>query len=122
MNLKAIVGTAVTFFIAAYVMNVYVYLPVAAANAAPGAALLPLWASLLVTAVIDVVFLDWVNKKINNAMTSALTICISQILLVDVYYVLDGRRSAVAAGASAVTLLVIWVAGGFMYGKLSASK
>ncbi len=45
-------------------------------------------------------------------------IALSQILLVDVYYVLNGQRTMMVAGASAVVLLVGWVAGGMVYGKL----
>ena len=43
-------------------------------------------------------------------------------MLVDVFYVLDGRRALAAAAASAVVLLVSGVASGYTFGKLSASK
>lgn len=122
MNLKAFLGAAVAFFVMAYLTNTYLYLPTSASNPAPGTALLPMWGSLLVTALLDTAFLDWANKKIKNAMSTAIILAVAQILLVDVYYVLNGTRSVVAAGASAVTLLVIWVTGGYVYGKLSASS
>ena len=46
-------------------------------------------------------------------------IAVSQILLVDVYYVLNGTRGIAAGGASAVLLLVSWALIGTIYGKLS---
>ena len=46
-------------------------------------------------------------------------VAISQILLVDVYYVLNGTRGVAAAGISAVLLIVGWFAAGTVYGKLS---
>ena len=121
MNLKALVGGAVAFAAAAYVVNTYFYLPVSAANPAPGTALLPLWASLLLTGLACVACLHWANQKIQHPIQAALILAVAQILLVDFYYVLEGTRSLTAAGASAVTLLADWTAAGFVYGTLSRS-
>ena len=121
MNLKALLGTAVAVLVVSYLANTYLYLPLAEGNPAPGTALLPLWGSLAAMSVVEVLLLDWVNGRVKDAMRSALIIALSQIALVDVYYVLNGTRSVMAAVASAATLLIIWVAGGFVYGKLQAS-
>ena len=50
---------------------------------------------------------------------SAMIVAISQILLVDVYYVLNGTRGIATAGASAALLLVGWGVIGMVDGKLS---
>jgi hypothetical protein len=68
--------------------------------------------------VVFVLYFDWVNQQVGNPVRSAMIIALSQILLVDVYYVLNGQRTMMVAGASAVVLLVGWVAGGMVYGKL----
>lgn len=122
MNVKALLGTVVVVFAVSLAANNYIYLPQSTANPAPGAPMLPFMAALALIAVIEVFLLEWVNQKVNNAMRSALIIALSQIALVDIYYVLNGTRSVVAALASAVTLLIIWLAGGFVYGKLSTPK
>ena len=121
MNVKAVLGTAGATLLVSYLCNVYFYLPIAEGNPAPGTALLPLWGSVAVFQLVGAVLLDWVNGRVKDAMRSALIIALAQIILVDVYYVLAGTRSLMAAAASAVILLVVWVAGGFVYGKLQAS-
>jgi hypothetical protein len=121
MNIKALLGTAVVVLLMSYVTNMYLYLPLSNANPAPGVALLPLWGSLAAMSVVWVLLLDWVNKRVKHAVQSALIIAVSQIALVDVYYVLNGTRSVTAAAASAATLLIIWVTGGVVYGKLNSS-
>ncbi len=64
-------------------------------------------------------FLDWVNQSIGNPIRSAMVIGVSQILLVDVSYVLNGTREIGVALASLVVLLVGYGITGFVYGKLS---
>tara|TARA_B100001123_G_scaffold133103_1_gene154258 strand:- start:234 stop:437 length:204 start_codon:yes stop_codon:yes gene_type:complete len=66
-----------------------------------------------------VLFLDWVNQSIGNPIRSAMVIGVSQILLVDVSYVLNGTREIGVALASLVVLLVGYGITGFVYGKLS---
>ena len=74
--------------------------------------------ALTIASVVFVLYFDWVNQQVGNPVRSAMIIALSQILLVDVYYVLNGQRTMMVAGASAVVLLVGWVAGGMVYGKL----
>jgi len=45
-------------------------------------------------------------------------VAVSQIILVDMYYALNGQRAVIAAAASAALLLVSWAAVGTVYGKL----
>ena len=45
-------------------------------------------------------------------------VALSQILLVDILYVMNGTRGIAAAGASAAFLIVGWTVVGIVYGKL----
>mgnify|MGYP001161415868 FL=1 len=114
---KPILGALVTSIVIAYLGVTYFFGPIMADDA-PTGAMMPAWASLLVYNVVGVIFYDWVNQQMNAPIKSAMVVAISQIMLVDVYYVLNGNRGIAAAGASAVVLLVAWGAVGAVYGKL----
>jgi hypothetical protein len=81
-----------------------------------------MYASLALMGVINALMISWVTGMTGNGVKAGLVIAVSQILLVDVFYVLDGRRALATAAASVVALLVSLVASGYTYGKLSASK
>lgn len=121
MNAKTLLGTAVTMAVVSYLGTIYLFLPLSEGNPAPGTALLPLWVVHVAMSVLNVFLLHWVNGRVKDAMRSGLIIALSQIALVDVYYVLNGTRSVMAAVASAAVLLIFWTAGGYVYGKLQAS-
>ena len=82
----------------------------------------PAGVSLAVVTVLLVIFLDWVNVSVQNPVRSGLIISLSQILLVDVFYVTNGTRGIAAAGARAVLFLVGWVAVGMVYGMMSGGS
>ena len=69
--------------------------------------------------VLLILLFDWVNVSVGNPVRSGLIVALSQILLVDVYYAMNGMRGIAAAGASAVLLIVGWTAVGLVYGMLS---
>ena len=117
-RMKPLLGALVTAYVVFYLGNTYFFAP-AMANDAPTGAMLPAWLSLAVTSVVLVMLFDWVNLSVKNPVRSGLIIAISQALLVDFYYVLNGTRGVTAAGISAVLLLVGWGAVGMVYGKLS---
>ena len=81
-----------------------------------------IWISLAIISVLSAVFLDWINQSVNQPMKSAMIIAISQILLVDVYYVLNGSRGVGPAFASIVVLLAMWGVAGTVYGKLVGAE
>ena len=117
-RLKPLLGALVTAYVIFLLGLMYFFGPINA-NDAPTGAMMPGWASLAVVSVLLVLFFDWVNVAVQNPVKSGLIVAISQILLVDVFYVMNGTRGIVAAGASAVLLLVGWAAVGMVYGKLS---
>jgi len=115
--MKPILAAMVTATLVNYIGVYYFYGPIAA-NDAPGGEMLPRGVALLIASVFFVLFYDWVNQQVNNPFKSAMIVAISQILLVDVYYLLNGQRGIIAAAASAVVLIVGWGAAGMVYGKL----
>ena len=125
MNYKALLGTAIVSGVLGYLMNTYLFTPTLSADAvaaAAAAAMVPAYAMWAVTSVIGAFVISWVTGMTGNGVKSGLVIAVSQIVLVDVFYVLDGRRALATAAASAVVLLVSGVASGYTFGKLSASK
>ncbi len=125
MNIKALLGTAIVSGVTGFLLNTYLFTPTLSADAvaaAAAAAMLPMYASLALMGVINALMISWVTGMTGNGVKAGLVIAVSQILLVDVFYVLDGRRALATAAASVVALLVSLVASGYTYGKLSASK
>ncbi len=125
MNIKALLGTAIVGGVTGFLLNTYLFTPTLSADAvaaAAAAAMLPMYASLALMGVINALMISWVTGMTGNGVKAGLVIALSQILLVDVFYVLDGRRALATAAASVVALLVSLVASGYTYGKLSASK
>ncbi len=117
-RMKPILGALVTAYVIFFLGLTYFFGPISA-NDMPGDAMMPAWASLAVLSVVLVLFYDWVNVSVQNPVKSGLIVALSQILLVDVFYVMNGARGIAAAGASAVLLLVGWVVVGVVYGKMS---
>ena len=120
-RLKPLLGALITAYIIFFLGVTYFFGPIMA-NDAPAGAMVPAWLSLAIVSVLLVLFFDWVNVAVGNPVRSGLIVAIGQILLVDVYYVLNGTRGIAAAGASAVLLIVGWVAVGVVYGKLSGAS
>lgn len=119
-RVQAMVGTAITAFIIFWLGVRFVFGPVVA-NDQPGTAL-PSWLALAIASIIFVFLLDWAATAVGNAVKAALIISLSQIVLVDIYYPLNGTRGWAAAAASIVVLLVGWFIVGTVYGKLSGGS
>jgi hypothetical protein len=119
-RIKPILAALVTTLVIGYVGVTYFFGPLMASDA-PGGPMMPSWASLLLYGTVGVLFYDWVNQQMNAPMKAAMVLAISQILLVDFYYVLNGTRGVAAAGASVVVLLAAWGGAGAAYGALLGS-
>ncbi len=117
-RMKPILGALVAAYIIFYLGVTYFFGPILA-NDAPAAAMMPDWASLAVGSVLLILFFDWVNVSVGNPVRSGLIVALSQILLVDVLYVMNGTRGITAGAASAAVLIVGWTVIGIVYGKLS---
>ena len=116
-RMKPILGAMVTAIIINYIGVYYFYGPIAE-SATPSGLELPRGVALLIAMVFFILFFDWVNQQVNNPLKSAMIVAVSQILLVDFYYVLTGQRPMMQATASIAVLLVGWGAAGMVYGKL----
>ena len=104
-RMKPILGALVTAYIVFYLSITYLFGPILA-NDAPAGPMMPTWASLAVASVSLILLYDWVNVSVGSPVRSGLIVALSQILLVDVYYVINGSRGFAAAGASAALLIV----------------
>ena len=116
-RIKPILGAAGAGLVANLILVTYVFVPQSGWDLSAG--LVPSWLGMAITSVLGALFLDWVNQSIGNPIRSAMVIAASQILLVDVYYVLNGTREIGVALVSVVVLLLRAGITGFVYGKLS---
>ena len=117
-RMKPILGATLAGSVIGYLGTQNFFFP-----AMPEPAFAPMIASPLMASVvymfIVVLFFDWVVQKAGRPMFNAMVIAISQILLVDVNYVMIGRRALEPALVSVVLILVIWAGIAFVYEKLS---
>ena len=105
---RRIVAVAVAFVAVSVVQFLgvtFFYGPIAA-TAAPAGPLVPRGLGFAISMLLLVLFFDWVNQQMHAPLRAAMTIASSQLLLVDVDYVLSGERTVAAGAASAVLLLV----------------
>jgi hypothetical protein len=114
---KPIIAALATALVVSSFGVVRFYAPIADADA-PGGPPVPLALGFSVSIPLLVLFFDWVSRQMGSPMKAAMTVAISQLLLVDVDYVLSGKRGVAAGSASALLLLVNWSLIGAVYGKL----
>lgn len=118
-KLRAMVITFVTAFVVFYVGVRFVFGPVIE-NDQPGEPM-AFWLSLAIAEVLFVVLLAWASDAVGNAVKAAMIIALSQLVLVDIYYPMAGRRGWGAAFASIAVLIVGWFIVGTVYGKLTGA-
>ena len=95
MNIKALLGTAIVSGVTGFLLHTYLFTPTldpADVTAAAAAAMLPRYALFALMSVINALMISWVTGMTGNGVKAGLVIALSQIVLVDVFYVLDGRR------------------------------
>lgn len=104
-----------------FVGVIYLYRPLV--GAAPVAEpLIPRALGFAISMALLVLFFAWVSGQIRHPLKAAMIIAISQVLLVDVDYVLSGERTAAAGAASALVLLVSWGAAGLVYDRVLVAR
>ena len=117
-RIKPILGAAVTGGLVSYFAGEFLFNP-----AMPDPAFEPILgnpiASNALYWIVAIVFFDWAVQKMGKTMSTAMVIALSQILLVDVFYVIVGRRELQPALISVGIILVIWASVAFVYDKLS---
>lgn len=117
MNFKAILSAYLTLA-ALYLVGVLAFFrPIAESDTASGALVPPLL-GFIVSTVLYVVLFVWMAQEIGSGLKAGLALALSQLLLVNVDYVLSGDRGLATAGASTVLLLVSWIATGWVYDRM----
>ena len=112
-SVVALLTLAVCYFLGV----VFFYEPIAASDAAAGP-LVPQPVAFAVSIVLYIGLFVWVADQMGNGLKAALTVALSQFLLVNVDNVLAGKRGIATAGASTLLLLVSWTAVGLVYDRL----
>ena len=119
-RMKSILGAAAVGGIVAYIGIEYLFSPAMAANPPDQVdALLSSPWDIVLYVLILVVFLDVFVQKVGNTMVTAMSFATAQILILDVFYVLNGTRAAYPAVLSVVLLLVSWYAIAKVYDALA---
>ena len=119
-RMKSILGAAAVGGIVAYIGIEYLFSPAMAANPPDQVdALLSSPWDIVLYVLILVVFLDVFVQKVGNTMVTAMSFATAQILIVDVFYVMNGNRAAYPAVLSAIVLLVSWYSIAKVYDALA---
>ena len=118
VRLKPMFGAYIALYIVAYCVVRFIFAGMLPEP--PFEPILSMPFALLVFAAVVIVFFDWVVQQWGNPVKTAIILTVSQILMVDVYYVLNGGRDIPAAVVSALILLVSAWAYGTAYAKLSS--
>jgi len=113
----ALLGAFVVVSALQFVGVLYVYKPLVIVAPA-GEPLVPRALGFVLSMALLVLFFDWVSGHMRHPFKAAMTVAISQVLLVDVDYVLSGERTVAAGAASALVLLVSWGVAGLVYGRV----
>jgi hypothetical protein len=114
----ALLGAFVTLAVV-YLLGVFFFFrPIAEADSVAGPFLSePVAFVMMICLYIG--FFAWVVEQMESPVKAGLVIALAQILLVNVDYVLTGRRGLVTAAASIVLLLVAWTLVGRVYGWIA---
>ena len=119
-RMKSILGAAVVGGIVAYIGTEYLFYPAMAANPPDQVdAFVSCPWDIVLYVLILVVFFDVFVQKVGNTMVMAMSFATAQILILDVFYVLNGTRAAYPAVLSAIVLLVSWYSIAKVYDALA---
>jgi uncharacterized membrane protein YesL len=116
-DLRAIVGAFLALGVL-YLAGVVLLLDPIAAGDAPTSPLIPLPVAFVIAIAVYVALFVWVEQRMSSPFSAAMTIAFSQFALVNVDYVLSGKRGLATAAASTVILFVSWSAVAVVYARL----
>jgi hypothetical protein len=116
-RMGALAATAVVAVIVTFVGVFYFFEPIATSDSV-SAPPVPAAVGFLVYIALSVLLLDWASRQVGRPVQAALIIAASQIILVSVDFVLRGERGIATGAASAVLILVTWIAMGAVYGAV----
>lgn len=116
-RLRAVVGAFLTLAVL-YLAGVVLLLDPVAAREMPADPLIPIPIAFLIAIALYVALFLWVERRMASPFAAAMTIALSQFALVNVDYVLSGKRGVATAAASSVILFVSWTAVAAVYSAL----
>jgi biotin transporter BioY len=116
--MKPILGSYLTLALIYLVGVIFFFQPIAEGDSARGPLVPPL-IGFLVSTVLYIALFAWIAREMRSGLRAALAVALSQLLLVDVDYVLTGDRGVATAAASSVLLLVAWSMTGWVYDRMS---
>ena len=111
---KATLGAFITASVVNLVGVLFLLNPIAEADTA-GEPLVHPALNLFVYVFLTITLFDWVTRQIGNAYKAAFVVAASQFLLVNVDFVLSGKRGLMTAGASTILIALTWVSVAFVY-------
>ena len=111
--LAAFVTLAVGYFLGV----VFLLDPAAAGEVLTGP-LVPMPVGFAVSTAAHVVLFVWLERALRSPVKAAAAIVLSQWILVNLDFVLSGKRGLTTAAASTVILVVSWSAVAWVYGRL----
>ena len=119
-RIKPILFTTVAVFVVTYSGVRFLFAPQMGPDYASSAPFSPELTSLL-GSLVFVLFFDYAIGMVGDVMKTAMVIALSQIMIVDVYYVINGERGVVPAVMSAGVLLASWFVAAKTYTHFSDS-
>ena len=120
-DFRAILGAFLTLAVL-YLAGVVLLLDPIASGDAPTGALIPMPIAFLIAIAVYVGLFVWVEKRMPGPFSAAMTIAFSQFALVNVDYVLSGKRGLATAAASTIVLFVSWSAVAAVYAWLRSKS
>jgi hypothetical protein len=96
-------------------LGVYFVFQPLAANDRPDVLSIPPIVGFLAYIVLCVALLHWATRHLQSAYKAAFIIAASQFILVNVDYVLTGKRGLATAGASTLVLAATWFCAAWAY-------
>ena len=115
INWKAVIAA----FIAAGVVNLvgvlFFFNAIVEADPPPGIPIVHTAVGFFVYVILTVALFDWTARQMCNAYKAAFIVAASQFLLVNVDFVLAGKRGLMTGAASTLLLGVTWFCVAFAY-------
>ncbi len=108
INWKAYVAALFTMGVVMLTGVILFFNPIAEADMTNGPLVPPL-INFLIYVVLIVSLFDWTARQIQRSYKAGFAIGTGQFLLVNVDYVLSGKRGLMTAGASSVLMLATWI-------------
>ncbi len=113
-RLKAILTSFVVASVVTLGGVLFFFNPIAEAESSSGPLVSPA-VNFFIYVVLIVALFDWAAFQMRSAYRAAFIIAASQFVLVNVDYVLAGKRGLVTAGASTLILILTWTCIAFAY-------